>query len=658
SSWYRCSSTAAGGLAAPLDDAFIYLQYGHRFAEGHPFEYSPGAGFSTGATSILYPMLLALGHALRFTGDRLIGFAYVLASAGLIASVLIAYWTVRPRYGAGAALAAGLLIAFSGWIAWGYLSMMEIWLHGTLLIATAFFLSRTSHDRRAWPLAMSSAALLALARPEAMIAGFAAAGLGLLARWRGRGEPASTDPLNPVWAVLPVIAVAVFFLINLAGSGDVTTNTFQAKSVLAQPYLSLLEKAGQIGENVVGNGQALFESFGFAALGVVLFALAAIAVAAGLPREWREREVGPTTAVAVLLAAQVLASSQAGRPAIHERYLIAAAPLAAVLAVIGLWELGGLIRAPAGSRQVAAGVLIIAVLPGLFSWASTYGENSAEHYLQQRRVRFWLHENTPEDTLIAINDAGAIPYYSGRKVIDLVGLVSNDFARWNRQGPGSEFEAVERMPEDERPAYFAVYPWWFGWVLLAVEFDTLYEAHLPDHQIVGGDTAVVLQADYAAVGTGDVPPGLRDGDVIDEVDIADLTSEDEHGYEASALQAGVEPERAQDVRRLQVPGPQTSIIDGGRVISGNERFSFNSEADEALVLRGRFFCAELTCDLRVKANGRDAGTFPLSSTATEWSEAELTIPAELNTSDRLRIEISMDTQAEYESYHYWLYRPR
>ena len=49
------------------------------------------------------------------------------------------------------------------------------------------------------------------------------------------------------------------------------------------------------------------------------------------------------------------------------------------------------------------------------------------------------------------------------------------------------------------------------------------------------------------------------------------------------------------------------------------------------------------------------GAFSLSSTATVWSEAELTIPAQLNTSDRLRIEVSMATQAEYESYQYWLY---
>lgn len=58
-----------GGLAAPLDDAYIYFQYARRLSEGHPFEYSPGDGYSSGATSVAYPFLLAAAHRAGFTGD-------------------------------------------------------------------------------------------------------------------------------------------------------------------------------------------------------------------------------------------------------------------------------------------------------------------------------------------------------------------------------------------------------------------------------------------------------------------------------------------------------------------------------------------------------------------------------------------------------------
>src|SRR5260221_10176726 len=48
-----------GHPAVPLDDAFIHFQYAKRLAGGHFFSYSPGDGYSSGATSLLWPMLLA-----------------------------------------------------------------------------------------------------------------------------------------------------------------------------------------------------------------------------------------------------------------------------------------------------------------------------------------------------------------------------------------------------------------------------------------------------------------------------------------------------------------------------------------------------------------------------------------------------------------------
>src|SRR5689334_8068147 len=54
----------AGGPAAPLDDTFIHLQFARGFARGRFFEYVAGEGFSSGATSLLWPLLLAPFHAL------------------------------------------------------------------------------------------------------------------------------------------------------------------------------------------------------------------------------------------------------------------------------------------------------------------------------------------------------------------------------------------------------------------------------------------------------------------------------------------------------------------------------------------------------------------------------------------------------------------
>src|SRR5262245_42523952 len=48
-----------GHPAVPLDDAFIHFQYAKRLAQGHFFSYADGEGYSSGATSLLWPTLLA-----------------------------------------------------------------------------------------------------------------------------------------------------------------------------------------------------------------------------------------------------------------------------------------------------------------------------------------------------------------------------------------------------------------------------------------------------------------------------------------------------------------------------------------------------------------------------------------------------------------------
>src|SRR5262245_2056700 len=64
------AAVAIGGIwsrshhpAVPLDDAFIHFQYAKRLASGHFFSYAEGDSYSSGATSLLWPLLLAPFYA-------------------------------------------------------------------------------------------------------------------------------------------------------------------------------------------------------------------------------------------------------------------------------------------------------------------------------------------------------------------------------------------------------------------------------------------------------------------------------------------------------------------------------------------------------------------------------------------------------------------
>jgi len=48
-----------GHAAAPLDDAYIHFQYARAIVEGHPLRFQAGAAITSGATSMLWPALLA-----------------------------------------------------------------------------------------------------------------------------------------------------------------------------------------------------------------------------------------------------------------------------------------------------------------------------------------------------------------------------------------------------------------------------------------------------------------------------------------------------------------------------------------------------------------------------------------------------------------------
>lgn len=61
---------AAGGgeMLMPLDDVYIHFQYARQLALGQPYVYNAGEPPTSGATSFLYPYVLAAGYALGFQG--------------------------------------------------------------------------------------------------------------------------------------------------------------------------------------------------------------------------------------------------------------------------------------------------------------------------------------------------------------------------------------------------------------------------------------------------------------------------------------------------------------------------------------------------------------------------------------------------------------
>jgi hypothetical protein len=88
----------------------------------------------------------------------------------------------------------------------------------------------------------------------------------------------------------------------------------------------------------------------------------------------------------------------------------------------------------------------------------------AESSINRMQVRLgeWLAQNTPKDAVIACNDVGAIGYFSGRRVLDLLGLVTPEVVSYRKKYPlGSENYGALDFIKDKKPDYLAIFPGWF-----------------------------------------------------------------------------------------------------------------------------------------------------------------------------------------------------
>ncbi|WP_437532117.1 hypothetical protein WME79_04000 [Sorangium sp. So ce726] len=133
----RAIVAQAGRPALPLDDAFIHMQYARRLAEGGFFSFVAGDGYSSGATSLLWPVLLAPFHAL---GLRDLSLVYAVWALGLVFHAALAVETARlarPLAGPAAAAGAGAMCAGFAAFAWFAWSGMET-------VAFAWILTRTA----------------------------------------------------------------------------------------------------------------------------------------------------------------------------------------------------------------------------------------------------------------------------------------------------------------------------------------------------------------------------------------------------------------------------------------------------------------------------------------------------------------------------------
>lgn len=561
--WIPSLGAAHGFFPAPLDDVYIHFDFARSLAQGHPFEWIPGQGYSSGETSPLYAVLLALGYLVGFRGVWLGVWAAILAVASLALLVRSVQALVRP---CPAWLAWGCaLVPFSvGLVDWSFFSGMEAATFAGALSATLVALDRTraphharggvTRERAQIRLGLWGA-VLCLLRPESGIL------VALFAVVAARGAARRSGLAAVVRVAVPgAIATALVLGANRLATGDTQSAGAQLKLLSSNPYLSEDDRARAFVENLV----TFFvkgvrsELAGVRAGSLVVPALALVGLASRSKRH--------VTAACLLgaLAWTLLVSWNGNSPFHNFRYYVPALVMLLVAAAIGIATLARVRR----GRPLAAAVLLATIGLGAtrFPTQVRYYRNAVANVRdQQVETGERLAKLTPATARVLLGDAGAIPFVSGRSAIDALGLggyARMPFAHAAVFGEAATVELIERLDPRERPTHLALYPNWFQ--TITARFGTeIDRVTITNNVICGGPVKGIYRADWSPLEA----PHPRASNVVDEIDVADVLSEAEHGYVSPAPHGGW---TALDV----LDDGDARRFDGGRIIPDGAKESF------------------------------------------------------------------------------------
>jgi hypothetical protein len=453
----------AGAAGFPLDDAWIHLHFARNLAEGAGFSYNPGVPVA-GSTAPLWTVLLALGALVAgptLAMAKAVGVGATLAGALVLRRAAVAWGAARP-----VAVMAAVALLWCGPVAWGALSGMEVSL-AVGLVAAALL----AHARGRAALTAAFAALAALARPEAVLV------LPLLVV-AGRLSIRRIVLFSVVAAA--VLAPAVAFSLVTVGTPLPATATAKVDGGLVGWLGGVREPFAR---TLVHRPAEFFA--GWLGWLTSVHWLLPIALAPAIVIAWRR--AGPALGIpALLLLLHPLAMALVApyrEPGFQEgRYSIHLLPLALiVLAVSAPRDVGR------PGRVVGLGWLALALLtlPGA---ADRYGWAVQNINAMQVHLGQWVDRHAPRTATIAVNDIGAIAFFSRRHVIDLMGLVTPEIIPYRRDGERGVIRYVGEMCPD----YVIVFPAWFPELVARHDLLTpVYRVQLA-HNLVSGAAEMVV----------------------------------------------------------------------------------------------------------------------------------------------------------------------
>ncbi len=429
-------------FALPFDDSYISLLFARNLAE-RGFLTFDGESTSAGATSLLHVALLGGVLKLGFDPESVSAGLGMALQVALVASLYWLAWAIfRDRL---IAVLAGVSGAVAGYLPFDALNGMETTLF--LLLNTAAVASLFTF--RGQLEALLTGVLLALGyltRPEGLLL-TAAVGLYALvaadeAAWPGFRSLLEGARLRRLAALaapsaLAVLGLALFYQ---ATAGDFWPATASAKMQFFRDF-----------------DASLARKIDWAQGGVTRFAGPLLPWAAAALFAARRREVLAYAFYWVFFMAMYALLFPGGLYHYWYRYQHPFIPPLLVFGAAGVVFAGRLARRqPRWAVLAAAGGVLFAVA----AWAQLsefrrhYQEDVDLNVTRHQQAAVYVRDRLPARATIATHDIGVLGYYSGRRIVDLVGLINPDVTKYHA------VRGLARYVAQERPDYVLLLESW------------------------------------------------------------------------------------------------------------------------------------------------------------------------------------------------------
>jgi arabinofuranosyltransferase len=481
------------------DDAYISFRYARHLAEGHGLVFNPGLPPVEGYTNFLWVLLLAGLAAVGVPPEGAAPVLTVLATVALWA--VVASWAMRDAERGGRAWTAvlpPLFLAATRSIAVWSTSGLETRLFEVLVVGGTMRLvaetraaieardardgGRPAPEPAARPWSAVLFALAALTRPDGILVygSAAAVAVAVIARRRGDLRPHLRG------AAFFTVVVAAHFLFRRGYYGEWLPNTFHAKVTglrwdlgLAHHASFVLEYFAWVWVPLIVLGVVRLRRRGEAWTAAVIAAVVLphtvyVAAVGGDHFEYRPQDL--YLPFAFLLVAEGLRAFPAGRTGRAGVTAVAAVVLCGLIVIPrethGQFPATYNARFPGGQLSMPeARVFLhpdrdpVLALPGLRQVAAVHrrlldrttlaftGIRQEEHHLfvekvmpEAEKLRALVEDGMlPADAHFALDSVGVIPYVSGLRVLDRLGLNDAEVARYGER-------SAERLTAHERRA--------------------------------------------------------------------------------------------------------------------------------------------------------------------------------------------------------------